>query len=103
VEELFRKDLSHLSWDEVYARQVKWAHLIGAWMDSMRLKAGDRVLEVGAGPGYVSMVLADRVGVGGYVYAVDRSSEALAHLERLQQERGISVCTENFILAEGIA
>ena len=56
----------------------------------MQLKAGDHVLEVGAGPGYVSLVLADRVGTGGCVYAVDRSSEALAHLERLQRERGIS-------------
>jgi ubiquinone/menaquinone biosynthesis C-methylase UbiE len=90
VEEPFRKDLTHLSWDEVYARQVKRAHLVGEWMDSLRLKAGARVLDVGAGPGYVSLVLADRVGAGGGVYAVDRSSEALAHLERLQQERGIS-------------
>jgi ubiquinone/menaquinone biosynthesis C-methylase UbiE len=90
VEEPFRKDLSHLSWDEVYARQVKRAHLVGEWMDSLRLKAGDRVLEIGAGPGYVSLVLADRVGAEGTVYAVDRSSEALAHLERLQRERGIA-------------
>ena len=90
MDESFRKDLSHLSWDEVYARQVKRAPLVGEWMDSMQLKAGDHVLEVGAGPGYVSLVLADRVGTGGCVYAVDRSSEALAHLERLQRERGIS-------------
>ena len=90
MDEPFRKDLSHLSWDEVYARQVKRAPLVGEWIDSMQLKAGDHVLEVGAGPGYVSLVLADRVGTGGCVYAVDRSSEALAHLERLQRERGIS-------------
>lgn len=90
MDETFRKDLSHLSWDEVYARQVKRAHLVGEWMDSLRIKAGDRVLEVGAGPGYVSLVLADRVGADGRVYAVDRSAEALAHLERLEQERRIS-------------
>jgi ubiquinone/menaquinone biosynthesis C-methylase UbiE len=90
MDESFRKDLTHLSWDEVYARQLKRAHLVDEWMDSMRLKTGDRVLEVGAGPGYVSLVLAARVGPEGCVYAVDRSSEALNHLERLQQERGIS-------------
>jgi ubiquinone/menaquinone biosynthesis C-methylase UbiE len=90
VDESFRKDLSHLSWDEVYARQVKRAHLVDAWMDSMRLKTGDRVLEVGAGPGYVSLMLAARVGPEGCVYAVDRSSQALSQLERLQQEGGIS-------------
>ncbi|MDA1090965.1 MAG: methyltransferase domain-containing protein [Proteobacteria bacterium] len=82
--------MTHLSWDEVYARQMKRAPLVGEWMDSLQLKAGDQVLEIGAGPGYVSLVLADRVGAGGGVYAVDRSPEALAHLERLQKERGIS-------------
>jgi ubiquinone/menaquinone biosynthesis C-methylase UbiE len=57
-------------------------------MDALRLKPGDRVLEAGAGPGYVSLALADRVGPEGVVYAVDRSAEALAYLERLQNERG---------------
>lgn len=90
MQEAFRKDLSHLTWDEVYARQVTRAGLVGEWMDSLRLKKGDRVLEVGSGPGYVSLVLADRVGPAGVVYAVDRSVEALAYLERLQTERGVT-------------
>lgn len=86
----FKKDLSHLSWDEVYARQAKRAGLIGAWIDGLRLKAGDRVLEIGAGPGYVSFALAERVGPTGVVYALDRSADALAYLERLQAERGVA-------------
>jgi ubiquinone/menaquinone biosynthesis C-methylase UbiE len=90
VEEPFRKDLTHLSWAEVYARQEKRAHLVDEWMDALDLKPGDRVLEVGAGPGYVSMVLADRVGHEGTVYAVDQSAEALAHLARLQKDRAVS-------------
>lgn len=90
MEEPFQKDLSHLTCDEVYARQVKRADLVAEWMDALRLKVGDRVLEVGAGPGYVSLVLADRVGRSGVIYAVDRSAEALAYLERLQKERGLS-------------
>jgi ubiquinone/menaquinone biosynthesis C-methylase UbiE len=85
VEEAFRKDLTHLSWAEVYARQERRAHLVDAWMDALRLAPGDRVLEVGAGPGFVTMLLADRVGAGGIVYAVDISAEALSHLERLLQ------------------
>ena len=89
MEEPFRKDLTHLTWTEVYARQEKRASLVDSWMDALRLKPGDRVLEVGAGPGYVSMVLADRVGPEGLVYAVDKSAEALAHLERLQKERAV--------------
>ena len=89
VQAPFRKDLTHITWDEVYARQVKRAHLVSAWMDALRLKTGDRILDVGAGPGYVSLMLADRVGPEGVIYAVDRSAEALAYLERLQRQRGI--------------
>lgn len=88
VEE-FRKDLTHLTWDEVYTRQEERADLIGAWMDALRLGPGDRVLEIGAGPGYVSLALAARVGPEGAVYAVDCSAEALGHLGRRQAERGI--------------
>jgi len=90
VEQTFRKDLSHLSWDEVYARQKARAGLVAEWMDALRLEAGTRVLEVGAGPGYVSLGLAERVGLEGIVYAVDRSADALAYLEQLQTERGVS-------------
>jgi len=89
MEKAFRKDLSHLSWDEVYARQANRAALIPDWLNALRLKPGDRVLEIGAGPGFVSFALADRVGPTGVVYALDQSTEALAHLERRQRERGI--------------
>jgi ubiquinone/menaquinone biosynthesis C-methylase UbiE len=86
----FKKDLSHLNWDEVYARQAKRTALIGDWIEGLRLAAGDRVLEIGAGPGYVSFALAARVGPTGVVYALDRSADALAYLERLQAERGVT-------------
>jgi ubiquinone/menaquinone biosynthesis C-methylase UbiE len=86
----FQKDLSHSTWDEVYARQELRAALVPAWIEAIGLKSGDRVLDVGCGPGYVSFVLADRVGPGGVVYAVDRSRDALAHLERLQQQRKLA-------------
>jgi ubiquinone/menaquinone biosynthesis C-methylase UbiE len=89
VEQAFQKDLSHLTWDEVYARQMQRAELVAGWMDALGLKPGDRVLEVGAGPGYVSLRLAERVGPEGVVFAIDLSAEALAHLERLQKERGV--------------
>jgi ubiquinone/menaquinone biosynthesis C-methylase UbiE len=89
MEKPFQKDLSHLNWDEVYARQALRAELVGDWMEALRLKSGDCVLEIGAGPGYVSFTLADRVGPAGIVYALDRAADALAHLERLQKERGV--------------
>jgi ubiquinone/menaquinone biosynthesis C-methylase UbiE len=87
--ERFRKDLKHVSWAEVYARQALRAPLIEAWMEAARLKPGGRVLEVGSGPGFVSLALAARVGREGVVYALEKSAEALAYLERLQQERDL--------------
>jgi ubiquinone/menaquinone biosynthesis C-methylase UbiE len=90
VEQPYRKDLSHTTWDAVYARQVQRADLVPAWIEALGLKPGNRVLDVGSGPGYVSLGLADHVGPEGIVYAVDRSPDALAHLQRLQQERKIS-------------
>jgi ubiquinone/menaquinone biosynthesis C-methylase UbiE len=88
VEKPFQKDLGHLSWNQVHERQRQRAALIGDWMDALRLKAGDHVLEIGSGPGYVTFVLADRVGPTGVVYAVDRSVEAMAYLALLQKDRG---------------
>lgn len=90
MEKPFKKNLSHLSWDEVFAKQAMRADLMQDWMDALHLKSGDRVLEIGAGPGFVSLALADRVGSTGLVYALDSSAGALSYLERLQTERGIS-------------
>jgi ubiquinone/menaquinone biosynthesis C-methylase UbiE len=89
-EPAYRKDMSHLSWDEVYARQVQRGDLAGEWLDALRLKAGDCVLDIGAGPGFVSFLLAERVGPRGLVCAIDPKPEALAYLQRLQKERGVS-------------
>jgi len=89
VEKPYQKDLSHLSWEQVYERQALRTGLMTEWMDALGLSAGSRVLDVGAGPGFVSLALAERVGPSGLVYALDRSTDALAHLERLQRERGV--------------
>jgi ubiquinone/menaquinone biosynthesis C-methylase UbiE len=90
MEKPYRKDLSHTTWDEVYARQERRAALVEEWLNDLQITSGARVLDVGAGPGYVSLVLADRVGPQGLVYAVDRSADALAYLKRLQHDRGIT-------------
>ncbi|MBE0615192.1 MAG: methyltransferase domain-containing protein [Burkholderiales bacterium] len=90
MEASYQKDLSHLTWDEVFARQLLRASLVEGWMEALHLQLGACVLDIGAGPGYVSLVLADRVGPDGLVYAVDRSADALAYLARLQHERRVS-------------
>ena len=89
MQHAFQKDLSHLRWDEVYARQQNRAPLTGAWMEALELHEADRVLDVGTGPGFVSLLLAERVGPQGLVYALDRSADALAYLAGLQEQRGI--------------
>ena len=90
VQEPFRKDMRQADWPAVYARQERRAHLVPAWMDALGLKAGDHVLELGAGPGFVTMLLAERVGSAGLVYAVDIAAEALVHLERRRRDRGLA-------------
>ena len=86
----FRKDLSHISWDEVLRRQEQRGHLVPAWLDALDLRPGQCVLDVGSGPGYVSERVAERVGPGGTVLALDRAPEALAYVERLRAERGLT-------------
>jgi ubiquinone/menaquinone biosynthesis C-methylase UbiE len=84
-----QKHLHHTEMGEVYARQTKRADLVDAWLDALRLAPGQRVVDVGSGPGFVSLAAARRVGPAGLVYAIDRSADALAYLERLQREQGI--------------
>lgn len=60
---------------------------------------GAVVADVGCGPGAVSVVLADRVGPGGRVYAVDRDPGALALARRAAEQAGPS----NLVFSEGAA
>jgi ubiquinone/menaquinone biosynthesis C-methylase UbiE len=86
----FRKDLSHLTWEEVFVRQQQRAPLVPAWLEALHLKAGDHVLDLGAGPGYVSLQLTAHVGPTGLVYAVDHEGEALAYLAEVMQRLQIT-------------
>jgi ubiquinone/menaquinone biosynthesis C-methylase UbiE len=85
----FSKDMHGADWDKVFSRQAKRADLVPAWLDAIALRAGERVLEIGSGPGFVTLLLAERVGPGGIVYAVDPSADALDNLARRQAERGL--------------
>jgi len=53
---------------------------------ALRLKDGERIADIGAGTGYFSLRFANHVGDRGVVYAVDISTEMIAHLnERIRQ------------------
>ncbi|MBM3946733.1 MAG: class I SAM-dependent methyltransferase, partial [SAR202 cluster bacterium] len=82
------------------------AHVMGhegaAWLDRpereaevapsrlvelLRLKNGDVVADIGAGSGYLTLPMAERVAPGGRVYAVDIQPEMLTLLRRKAEAR----------------
>lgn len=69
--EIQRLALQHSAW-------VRQAH---ALLERAGLRAGQRVLDLGCGPGFTTIELARIVGPSGHVLASDRSARFLAHLE----------------------
>jgi precorrin-6B methylase 2 len=59
-------------------------------LSALELKAGMKVADVGAGTGYYSWRMAQRVGAGGTVYAVDIQPEMIKLLEEQMSRRGIA-------------
>ena len=82
-----------VDWEAIYQRQVARADLAAEWLEALHLAPGHRVLDVGAGTGYVTLRLAEQVGPLGQVYALDRAEAALAFLAERQQARGITHIT----------
>ncbi|MBI4474604.1 MAG: class I SAM-dependent methyltransferase [Acidobacteria bacterium] len=62
-------------------------------MDELGLAAGSVVADVGAGDGYFTFHLADRVGNQGMVYAVDIKSDVLETIENKKKARGFTQIT----------
>lgn len=71
---------------EVESREVFAARL--AILDALDLEAGDRVADVGAGTGLFVELIADRVGAGGKVIAVDISPSLIEHMRGRFAGRG---------------
>jgi SAM-dependent methyltransferase len=69
----------------------------GVWRERMRaawdragIASGWRVIDVGAGPGYATLDLAERVGPSGQVIAIERSARFAAFGAAQCQRRGFS-------------
>jgi len=60
-----------------------------AW-DRAGFRAGQRLLDLGCGPGFAALDLAERVGAQGAVLAIDNAPPYLEHLQRHAQARGLS-------------
>lgn len=59
-------------------------------MASLPLKEGDRVVDIGSGPGYFSFKLAERVGADGRVYAFDTKESHIEYLKDLVDKWGVA-------------
>lgn len=75
----FDREMHDADWTEIYERQAESADLVARMCDLLGLEAGDHVLEIGSGPGYISARLAEWVAPG-TVYALDRQHAALRYL-----------------------
>jgi predicted methyltransferase len=57
-------------------------------MDELEIGAGDVVADIGAGGGYFSFYLGERVGAGGKVYAQDIDGAELGKVRKLARKHG---------------
>ncbi len=62
-------------------------------LDALQLQPGMRVADVGAGTGFFSRLLADRLGRQGWVYAVDISPAFMRHVAEVSRQQGIENIT----------
>ncbi len=64
-------------------------------VDSARVRAGERVLDVACGTGVVTRVLAERVGVAGRVVGLDSNPDMLAAARAASSQSRIEWVEEN--------
>ena len=69
-------------------QQSVWGHVTKKFLDRLNVGRGWRCLDVGAGPGLVSMDLRELVGEAGEVTALDPSQFYLDWLRKQVRERG---------------
>ena len=80
AEELERLGVQHRAWRRT---------VLECWKNA-GIKSGSRVLDVGAGPGYATVDLAEIVGAEGKVVAVERSTNFVNTIERIAREKALS-------------
>jgi ubiquinone/menaquinone biosynthesis C-methylase UbiE len=71
-----------------FQHQVWAAQTTRAW-ERAGFRPGQHLLDLGCGPGFSTLDLAELVGTGGQVTAVDVSRRFLEHLERQLRARGL--------------
>lgn len=77
----YHRDLSHLTWHEVWERQARRAPLAPEWWTAGGGRPGLHVADLGCGPGYFTLHYAQWTGPQGSVLALDANPDAIAHLQ----------------------
>jgi len=67
-----------------------WLEQAAAGWERARFRRGQKLLDVGCGPGFAALDLAQRVGPRGRIVAVDISRRFLGHLEEEARVRGLT-------------
>jgi predicted methyltransferase len=62
-------------------------------LDSLQLRPGETVADIGSGPGYYSFLFAERVGAGGKVYAIDTVKAHLDYVNSVVRRAGVTTIT----------
>jgi len=67
-----------------------WSPITTAFLERLGVRPGMRVLDLGCGPGFVSLELAERVGPTGEVVALDEAPHWTGWLALKAKERGLA-------------
>ena len=86
-DEISRLGLQHYAWR---------AEVFAAWQ-SAKIQRGQTWLDVGCGPGYASLDLAEAVGPEGHVLALDKSDRFLDTLRSRSRDRNLAKITAHRI------
>jgi ubiquinone/menaquinone biosynthesis C-methylase UbiE len=68
-------------------RRPRWENT-GAFIDSIGLKEGESVADIGCGPGYFSFQFAKIVGEKGTIYSVDTNERHINYVTKMKDELG---------------
>ena len=86
----FHQEMDHSKWAEVFSRQQQREDLLKDWLRGMHIQSGTHVLDLGAGPGYFSLQLAQQVKPDGIVYAIDQAEGAISYLNELMHQQHVT-------------
>ncbi|WP_276356105.1 class I SAM-dependent methyltransferase [Cohnella caldifontis] len=87
----FRKDLTHLGWEEVRNRQKKRLPLVEEWARIAGIEEGITLLDIGSGPGVFLDAYSERIGEQGRVIALEKSMEAVQSYLRHSNRANVKV------------